>query len=111
MVNTTLEVSQAVENPIEVPGDMALSRVAELAQVYILGRSNPLSDADLYLANKALLNTIDIAEEEGLTPRDVIISLLRPILDPEEHCRCASCQARCLVCMRTADRGSEKPSY
>ena len=108
MVSTSLKVSKAVESPIELPRDMAASRISELAQAYILQGPASISDADLYLANKSLLDRMSSAGDMGLTPRDVILSLLRPVLSSGEHCRCASCQSRCLVCKRAAEGVSEK---
>lgn len=111
MVSTTFEVNRAVKCPIETPVDVSMGRISELAQVYILDGPRSLSDADLYLANKALLNKMAGAEERGLTPRDMVLSLLRPVLNSDEHCRCPSCRIRCLVCKSAAEEASGKVSY
>lgn len=98
MVSITLEVGKAAESPVEIPTDMATNRISTLAQVYILEGPEALSPADLFLATRALSTCLTVAEKHGLTPRDVVLSILRPIFASREHCRCPSCQSKCLVC-------------
>ncbi len=98
MISIISEVGQEAQGPVKIPTDMSMNRIATLAQVYILEGPEALSPLDLYLVNKALSNWIAVAGKHGLTPRDVVQSILRPIFATREHCRCPSCQNKCLVC-------------
>lgn len=98
MASTDLDVSQTVERKIKYPTIMPMDHISELAKAYILGSIDHSDAADLYLANKTLLNRIDDAEERGLTPRDVVIQFLRPLFSSKDHCGCTSCQSRCISC-------------
>jgi hypothetical protein len=80
MVSLSAEAIEQVQRTVEVPQELALGRLAELAQAYILDGPEAFQEADLYLANKALSKHIFNALEHGLTPRDLVLSLLRPRL-------------------------------
>ena len=38
------------------------------------------------------------ANASGLTQRHVVVEILAPILSGNTHCRCSSCQEKCIVC-------------
>lgn len=98
MASTTLDVSPDAVRTIEFPENMSTHRISELAKAYILGSLKSPDTAGLYLANKTLLNRIADAGEQGLTPRDVVLQLLRPIFSSKEHCGCTSCRSWCPCC-------------
>ena len=83
-----------------------LSKIAELARQFILDGPEATDQADVYVATKALWRHIGDASAEGLTARDVVVSLLRPAFATSDHCRCGGCQSRCPVC-RAIRRGPE----
>ena len=98
MVSATTTIERPVRRQLESIRAVTSSRISQLAQSYILEGANAINAADLYLVNKTILNRIDVAGERGLTPRDIVLSLLRPALTSYGHCRCPSCQSRCLLC-------------
>ena len=106
MTSTPLALREPAESSAEPPRLTPLRSIAELAQAYILDGPQSVSWVDQYIASWALQSQIAVAAEHGLKPRDVVLSLLRPTLDTNGHCRCASCQNRCLICHRAAARSS-----
>jgi hypothetical protein len=108
MVSAPPMVLKPTTSQVEVPGDISSERMSEMAQAYILDGSDTLSSADLYLASRAFQNRMEEASKLGLTPRDVVLSLLRPALAAGGHCRCPSCQSRCTVCRQAVNRDFEK---
>ncbi|MBI2856308.1 MAG: hypothetical protein HYX93_05625 [Chloroflexi bacterium] len=70
----------------------------EITARYILKGLHSTSPEDVAAAQEAVWHRIERAEDYGLTPRDVVTSLLRPALSPWGHCRCPSCKKRCFLC-------------
>ena len=49
-------------------------------------------------AQREIAHRLARATASGLTQRHVVVELLAPILSGNTHCRCSSCQERCIVC-------------
>lgn len=81
--------------------DLSKKVLRDRAARYILAGSDSLTLEELEEAHLALKGRIARAEASGLTPRDVLLSLLRPTFSNEDHCRCHSCRQRCAVCGAT----------
>ena len=100
------EINRPTGATVEVPSHVSMGCISEMAQTYILEGPEEISTADLYLANKALVEQISTAREKGLTPKDVVVALLSPIFNTKAHCKCPSCRGRCRVCRHVVEQGS-----
>ncbi len=107
MVLTPEKTASPDQGLVEVAhAPVPFSQIAELARQFILDGPEATDQADVYVATKALWRHIEDASAEGLTARDVVVSLLRPAFATSDHCRCGGCQSRCPVC-RAIRRGPE----
>lgn len=100
----TVEAALPVEpsaNLLERDVDLPEKVLRERAARYILAGSASLTFEELDAAHAALRSRMARAEASGFTPRDVLLSLLRPAFSNGGHCRCPSCQQRCPVCSAT----------
>ena len=74
----------------------------EAAAHYIHSGSSALPEAILGAVQAEIARRMAQAESQGLTRRDVVKSLLEPVLQRQGHCRCARCQRHCAVCRSSA---------
>ena len=49
-------------------------------------------------AQREMAQRLARATASGVTERHVVVELLAPILSGNTHCRCSSCQEKCIVC-------------
>jgi len=78
--------------------DLPEKALRSIAAQYIFNGSESLSLEELGVAQAALRNRIAKAEAYGFTPRDVLISVLRPAFFDRNHCHCHSCRRWCPLC-------------
>lgn len=93
----TTEATSSWESSVDLPEKSLRSMFVR----YIFKGSKSMSLEELSVAQAALRNRIAKAEAYGFTPRDVLISLLRPAFFDQNHCRCRSCRQWCLICNAT----------
>ncbi|MBM3925925.1 MAG: hypothetical protein FJ320_08060 [SAR202 cluster bacterium] len=77
---------------------LSLDWLVLASQVCILDGSEGVPQDILSAASKEILRRIRDAGEFDITPREVLLSFLKPALATQGHCRCPSCRARCAVC-------------
>ncbi len=78
--------------------NMPVASLRRSAALFLCSTPNALSQEELAAISSAVKARIADAGRLGLTPADVVRSLLQPILDASLHCRCAACQERCDIC-------------
>ena len=108
MTNLSLLPTVEVEFPVGLSAGLLESGVdlpekvlRERAARYILAGSDSLTLEELDEAQAALRNRMARAEASGITPREVLLSLLRPAFSSGDHCRCHSCRQTCAICGST----------
>lgn len=93
-MTTTIETSSPVTSSYSVcQGDLQLA-----AAIYILWGKEALPQDVLAAVQIEIARRLEKAESLGLTRREVVLAFLRPLFCAEGHCRCPSCQQRCVVC-------------
>ena len=112
MTNLSLVPTIEVELPVDLSFgllerdvDLPEKVLRERAARYILAGSDSLTLEEVDEAQAALRNRMARAEASGITPREVLLSLLRPAFSNGDHCRCYSCRQRCAVCGSTGIGG------
>ena len=90
-----------VERDVDLPERVLRERAAR----YVLVGPDSLTLEEMDGVDTAIRSRMARAEASGLTPRDVLLSLLRPAFSNRGHCRCSSCRQTCAVCNATGVGG------
>ena len=96
MISSVLKVEEKIEASVDLP----TQSLHGLAAKFVFGGPDTLSDGETLGALAAVKERIAKAEAWGLSPAEVVRSVLRPIFDVQNHCRCSICQEHCLICRR-----------
>ncbi len=69
-----------------------------VAERFIYVGADVIDPDALVEAQRQIARKFARAAASGLTQRHVVVGLLAPILSGTTHCRCSSCQEKCIVC-------------
>ena len=84
--------------PVTNNAPVSTQNLREAAARYIYLGSSALAPEVLVAAQDEMKQRIARGNCLGLTERDVIVGLLRPVVLDNGHCRCPSCRSHCPVC-------------